>query len=146
VKRAITTPEEFYSSFLKIYKEKIQQPEDIERIITLAFNFDNFDLFEELAFEAKYLSGLKKIVQNKDNNFDEEYFTRIKSEYTGHINKVRESLTGIIAPGSDFIKEILGKKYLELTQECLGELNKLCEDLSRIKNYLNDLKEGRKGF
>jgi hypothetical protein len=146
MKRANTTPEEFFSSFSNLYKGKIQQTEDLERIIKLAFEFGNFDIFEDLAFEAKYLSGLTRIIQNKDNTFDEEYFTRIKSEYTLHINKVKEYLSAIITPGSSFIKEILEKKYLELTHESLGELNKLCEDLSRIKSYINDLKDGGKGF
>jgi hypothetical protein len=132
---------EFAASFFEFVHGKVNHPEDIGRIIDLVFQYDNKPVFEELVFHAKYLTGLMRIIQTKDNPLDEEYFKKVKEEYREHIEKVMESFSAIIEPGSDFVKEIFKKKYLALTQESLEQLNKLCEDLGRIKSYLNGLKE-----
>lgn len=136
-----TNGKEFTASFLEFAHGKVNHPEDLGRIIDLVFQFNNEPAFEEFAFHAKYLVGLMRIIQTKDNPLDEEYFKKVKEEYREHIEKVREKFSIIIEPGSDFVKEIFKKKYLALTQESLEQLNKLCEDLGRIKSYLNDLKE-----
>lgn len=139
-------PDEFYSAFMNFCGGKVSRAEDLERIIGLAFNSGRPEVLDDLAFQAKYITGLTKIIQNKDNSFDEVYFARIKEEYIMSLEKVKEKIALVIEPGSDFIKEIFADKYFALTQESLGELNRLCEDLSRIKSYLNTLKEEGKGF
>jgi hypothetical protein len=137
---------EFTASFIEFARGKVNNPEDLGRIIDLAFLNDNKPAFEEMAFHAKYLIGLMHIIQIKDSPMDDEYFKKVKAEYAEHIEKVKEKFAVIIEPGSDFVKEIFKKKYFELTHESLEHLNKLCEDLGRVKSYINDLKERGKGF
>lgn len=137
---------DFTASFIEFSKGKVNHPEDLARIIDLAFQYDNKPAFEELVFHAKYLTGLMRIVQTKDNPLDEEYFQKVKEEYAEHIEKVKEKFCIIIEPGSDFVKEIFMKKYFALTQESLEQLHKLCEDFGRMKSFLNVLKERGEGF
>ncbi len=136
----------FLKSFGEFSKGKIQNEEDLARVVELAFEYGNKELLGELAFEAKYLSGLFRIIKSPENKLEEEYFGRVKGEYTAHIVKIKELFTKIIEPGSGFIKEIFEKKYFGLTQENLENLIKLCEDLARLKSYLNELKEKGEGF
>ena len=146
MKSGVQNAQEFNSSFIQFSKGNISCREDVERIIELSFQFNHIKTLEDLAFNGKYVTGLVRIIRGKDNSFNEEYFSKIKEEYAGHIEEVKKKFLLILEPGSDFVKGIFGKKYLELTQECLENLNKLCEDLSKLKSYFIDLKEKGKGF
>ncbi len=138
--------DEFMNALAEFSRGRIVNNEDLGRIAALAFEFNNKELFEELAFEGKYLSGLVRIIRNKDNRFEEGYFEKVKEEYAFHADKVKSLILAIIEPGSGFIKEILNKKYFELSRGSLENLNSLCEDLGRVKSFLNSLKEEGKGF
>ena len=138
--------DEFMNALAEFSRGRIVNNEDLGRIAALAFEFNNKELFEELAFEGKYLSGLVRIIRNKDNSFEEGYFEKVKEEYAFHADKVKSLILSIIEPGSGFIKEILNKKYFELSRGSLENLNSLCEDLGRVKSFLNSLKEEGKGF
>lgn len=137
---------DFIKNVVKTSKGKLNNTEDLERLAGLAFEFGNFTIFEDLAFHAKYLNGLVRIIRNKDNTLEDEYFVKIKKEYEEHIKKVKELFLIIIEPGSGFIKEIFMKKYFELNVESLERLNSFCEDLEKVKYYINELKEKEKGF
>lgn len=138
--------EEFMNALSEFTKGKIVNSEDLGRIVSLAIENNNMGLFGDLAFEGKYLTGLIRIIRNRDNSFEEEYFSKIKEEYASHADRVKELISLIIEPGSNFIKDILKRKYFELNRESLENLNSLCEDLGRVKSFLNSLKEGGKGF
>jgi len=139
-------PQEFYESVIKFSGDKIKQKEDLKRIIELSFNNNTLQGFQDLAFSAKYVTGLLSIVRVNNENVNEEYLSKIKAEYLEHINKVKDLLIELLEPGTSFIKEIFKKKYFELKPECIENLSSLCEDLSRVKNYLNEMKEEKKGF
>jgi hypothetical protein len=143
---AQTAADEFIEGFIVFSGGKLNYREDLERLIGLTFRHNNEQVLAELAFHAKYLNGLVRIIRNKDNKLEDEYFTSIKKEYTGHIEKVKELFLLIIEPASGFIKEIFKKKYLELSVESLERLDKFCEDLGKVKIYLNVLQEKGEGF
>jgi|GEM_PF-1213032 len=145
MKSAFISQEEFINSFYEFAGDKILCREDIKRIIELSFQH-NKSALENIAFHAKYLSGLLSIIKNKDNSINEEYFSRVKDEYAGHVEEIKKQLTAILEYDSGFFKSIAGKKYFEMTQESLENLNKLCADLARIKSFLNNLQERGKGF
>lgn len=132
--------EEFCSKINEFAKGKINNAEDLTRIVEIIFKIDKNELLEDLSFSAKYSQGLLKIIQNRSNNIEDEYFERIKVEYTEGVKKVRESLTTILNESSPFIKQIFIDKYLSLTHESLNNLNLLMSDLSWVKMYLNDIK------
>ena len=132
--------EEFCSKINEFAKGKLNNLEDLTRITEIIFKINKQELLEDLSFSAKYSQGLLKIIQNRNNNIEDDYFEKIKLEYTEAVKKVRQLLTTILENGSPFIKQIFSDKYLSLTHESLNNLNLLLGDLSQVKLFLNDTK------
>lgn len=121
-------------------KGKIQNSEDLNRIVEVILKEDNFELLEELSFTAKYSQGLMNIFQTRSSDIEEDYFDKIKNEYAESIKKIRSNLEVVINQSSSFIQGIFKEKYLGMTHESMSNLKILIEDLSWIKMYLNDKK------
>lgn len=132
--------EEFCISIDEFAQGKLNNADDLTRIVEIIFKIDKKELLEDLSFSAKYSQGLLKIIQSRSNNIEDDYFERIKVEYTEAVKKVRELLTTILDDGLPFIKQIFIDKYLSLTHESLNNLNLLMSDLSWVKMFLNDTK------
>ena len=118
---------------------KLNNAEDLTRLTEIIYKMEKESLLEDISFSAKYAQGLLKIIQNRNNNFEDEYFEKIKLEYTSAVKDVRAMLEEIINNGSAFIKNIFKEKYLSMTHESLQNINLLIEDLSWVKVYTNDL-------
>lgn len=138
--------EQFIEGLLDFSKGRIIFKEDVDRIIIIAFDSGNEEILKELLFEAKYITGLMKIIRNKDFASDTEYFNKIGGEYKEHLEKFTILFRRLLEPATGFIKEIFEKKFFGMTRESLEHLNNLCGDLGIIKSYLNQLNEERKGF
>jgi hypothetical protein len=123
-------------------KEKLFYRDDLGRLIELSIQNSKMNVLEELSFQARYSQGLLKIVQNRDNKIEEEYFSKVQKEFTESIEKVKSLITEILSGSSGFLKQIFSDKYLQMTQTGLSNLNKLCSDLGFVKLYFNDLKRG----
>lgn len=132
--------DEFYDGLVNFSRGKIQNEDDIKRLIELAIKENKLNDLEEIAFSAKFTKGLLRIIQNRENTIEDEYFEKIKKEYSENIQKVKIGLEELINHGSDFIKNIFNEKYFLLTHESLANLNNLCGDLEWVKMYLNDIK------
>ena len=132
--------DEFYDGLVNFSRGKIQNEDDIKRLIKLALKEEKLNDLEEIAFSAKITKGLLRIIQNRENTIEDEYFEKIKKEYSENIQKVKIGLEELINHGSDFIKNIFNEKYFLLTHESLANLNNLCGDLEWVKMYLNDIK------
>ncbi len=133
-------PEEFYNELINFSRGKIKNEEDIKRLIDLSVKENKLAELDEIAFSAKFTKGLLRIIQNRNNNIDDEYFDKIKKEYSENIQKVKSGLEKLIDEASNFIKNIYSEKYFQLTHESLANLNNLCSDLEWVKMYLNSLK------
>lgn len=132
--------EEAIKEIKRLSANKLNFEEDIERILSVSFEKKLIEELENLSFQAKYISGLISIIQRKENFTDESYFNKIKLELTEAFQKLKDELKIITEKFSPFIKNIFEEKYFQLTSESLKNLNRLCEDLTFIKLYLNDLK------
>ena len=133
----------FFDEINKFSEDRINNKEDIQRIIELAYDNDNLNKLEDISFSAKYTMGLYKIISSRSEVFDEEYFNRIKREFSENIEKVKSLLKELILPAGEFLGNIYKEKYFSLSQESLTNLASLCADLSYIKLYLNDLKRSK---
>lgn len=131
----------FYNELINFSRGKILNEEDIIRLLELSFKENKLKDLEEISFYAKFTKGLLRIIQNRDNSIDDEYFEKVKKEYSENIQKVKSGVEVIISSGSNFIQEIFREKYFQLTHESLSNLNNLCSDLEWIKMYFNSLKE-----
>jgi hypothetical protein len=127
-----------YLEVLNYSKHKLKQKEDLERLIEISIQSDNFSILEKSAFTAKYLQGLFSIVQRGDKLIDEEVFKKYTSEYSENLEKLKNNLKIIIKGTGEFYNKIFEEKYFSLTQSSINNLNNLCYDLSWLKMYLND--------
>lgn len=139
-KRFKQQAEEFSSHVNTFANGRLNNVEDLTRLTELFFKEEKFDQLEDLAFSAKYAQGLLKIIRDRSNNFEDDYFEKIRSEYTEAIKKIRKILDEIIGSSASFLKGIFSDKYLSMTHESLNNLNQLINDLSWVKIYLNEKK------
>lgn len=119
---------------------QLYNKDDLQRIIELALTADKLKVLDQLAFQAKFSQGLIKIIQKKETEIKDEYFTTVQKELTENIQKIHSLVRDILSSASEFIKNIYEEKYFQLTQQSLNNLNNLCCDLGFLKMYLNDLK------
>lgn len=131
---------EILASVNELSNNKINFKDDVEIVLKHSIQTNKLDLLKSLAFDAKYSTGLFRVISQRDKIIDEDYFQKMKNEYTESVKKVREKLSAIFIDASPFTKEIIENKFLEMTQTGMMNLNKLCVDLSYVKLYFNDLK------
>jgi hypothetical protein len=129
---------EFLEKIYNFSNQKLKQKEDLERLIEISYNNNNFNLLEKTAFIAKYLQGLFNIIQRGDKIIDDEIFARYSKEYSENIELLKKYLKDLLKSSSDFYKKIFEEKYFSLTQNAISNLNELCYDLSWIKMYINE--------
>ncbi|MFA5804329.1 MAG: hypothetical protein WC879_06765 [Melioribacteraceae bacterium] len=116
--------------------------DDLEILVKITQQSGKLELLEEISFHAKFSNGLLKVIQRKDPVVEETFLLKASNEYKDSLQKVVKLLEELLKDGSDFIRTIFKEKYLELNQQCLYNLNNLCSDLSYLKLYFNDLKDG----
>jgi len=133
---------DFIAEVEKELNSKIQNLEDIYRFLSISIEHNKTELVQQLAFDGKYIEGLLRIIRNRDNDFDEDYFERIKKELTGKLEGIRNNIESLIENESEFLQNIFRKKYLEISPDVLQNLTSLCTDLARVKELLNTF--GRK--
>lgn len=131
--------EKICNSVEDIAKGNLNNKEDLLRITELALKNNNLSLLEDLSFHAKFSQGLISIIQKSDNKIDDDYFEKVKVELIKSLEKVKRLFEELLIPANDFLKTIFKEKYLEMTQQCLANLQGLCSDLGYLKFYLNDV-------
>jgi hypothetical protein len=132
--------EQFCLEVDEFAKGRLHNSEDLTRLTEVIFKTEKNKLLEDISFTSKYAQGLLKIVQNRSNNIEDDYFVKIRGEYTEAVKQVQSQLKEILEDSSSFIKNIFTEKYLSLTHESLNNLNQLIDDLSWVKMYLNEKK------
>ncbi|MDQ7815597.1 MAG: hypothetical protein RDU14_01065 [Melioribacteraceae bacterium] len=124
----------------ELSRSRLNFKEDLQRLIELSILNQSMKNLEDLSFKAKYSQGLLKIIQNRDNKIEDEYFVKVQNEFMESVQKIKVNLETILSPSSEFIKQIFSEKYFQMTQQSLTNLNLLCNDLGFVKIYFNDLK------
>ncbi len=124
----------------EISNGRLNFKEDLQRLIEASFLNNKMKYLEDLSFQAKYSQGLLKIIQNRDNKIEDEYFVKVQNEFMESVLNIKEILETLLSQSSEFIKQIFREKYLQMTQQSLNNLNLLCNDLGFVKIYFNDLK------
>ncbi|MFH1196020.1 MAG: hypothetical protein V1720_09920 [bacterium] len=124
--------------------KKIKNSDDISRLIEIIFNEKKESLLETLAFNSKYLQGLLKVVQTRDENISPDYFRKVTNEYSEYLQKIKNDLEYILATATEFYRVIFREKYFALSKESLQNLTDLCSDFALIKLFLNEKKRGER--
>lgn len=119
----------------------LNRKEDLERLIVLVSQSGKYGELEDFSFKSKYLMGLIKVLRSQSVNNEEEYLKKLNGELTLTYSQIQDLMRSILEVGSSFIQSIFEEKYLKLSYESLDNLNKLCEDFSYLKLFINDLKQ-----
>jgi len=135
---------ELFEKILDFSSDKITNKQDIERLLEIAINKTMDKEFESILFSAKAITGLMRIIRNRDNKFEDEYFNKLKTELTNNVNSVISGLKEITNAGGSFLNEIFDEKYYQIKSDSLQNLYSLCSDLEYVKMYFNDLKSENK--
>ncbi|MCF8260748.1 MAG: hypothetical protein K9J12_08240 [Melioribacteraceae bacterium] len=132
---------EFVSKVSEFSKNSISNKEDLTRISAIVINNGLEQEFEKLVFNAKFLQGLLRIIRNKDNSIDAEYFEKVTGEYHMGLEKIKSGLKNILSYSDEFYRNIFEEKYMEMTHKGMANLTGLCDDLSWVKMFLNNEKQ-----
>jgi len=119
---------------------ELEHKDDVKRLLEIIFDTKKEKILYELSFAAKYNTGILRIIKNGAKEAEDDYFSRIKREYSENLTKIKVYLEDILSGTTDFYRNIFEKKYFSMTQESLDSLNTLCEDLAKVKLLLNDKK------
>ena len=140
------------SELQKFSGNKLKNREELCLLLQAAIQSNNERLLKDLAFTAKYLNGLGKILKEKtlgksskgvteSNTLDQSAEEKIRSEFKEHIQKFTFQLNTLIKDldGSD--RKSIETKFLNLTRSSMMNLTTLIYDLTWLKKYWNSVKK-----
>jgi len=140
MKKDYSNSVEFVEEVEKFSRSKLNKKAELLRIYEEVVKNDKQKIFEELAFTAKYLRGLMRVLQKGMENPEVKSLEHVKKDFSSNIKKVKEQIREIISNGEDSLKNHFEEKYFAMTQEGLQNLNELLSDLEWTKKYLNEEK------
>jgi len=107
---------------------------DVDFLIYASFQEHKVENLHNAAFTAKYISGLKRVMQAGAGNPEIHNMAAVESDVMENFLKLISILRDIV-PGEEF-----DAKFLNQTEESFSNLQGLVEDLSQVKVYFNLLK------
>lgn len=129
---------DFINDVEKFSKDKLKRKAELIRIYEEALKYKNEKLFDDLAFTAKYVQGLMRVVKSGSINPDIKNIDSIKKDFTDNMNKVVLKIRELISSADENLKIHFEQTYFELSQQGFVNLAELLSDLEWIKIYLND--------
>jgi hypothetical protein len=128
----------FINDVEKFSKDKLKRKAELIRIYEEALKSNNEKLFDDLAFTAKYVQGLMRVVKSGSVNPDIKNLDSIKKDFTDNMNKVVLKIKELISSADENLKIHFEQTYFELSQQGFVNLAELLSDLEWTKIYLND--------
>ncbi|MDP3149530.1 MAG: hypothetical protein Q8N83_10425 [Ignavibacteria bacterium] len=113
---------------------------DLQTLVSSAINSLNEELFFSIAFTAKYVQGLLRVIQQAGTNPEIKNLRQIKNDLTENMEKITADLNTLLADSAKEVREKFKEKYLALTAESFANLRMLLNDLEWVKIYQNQLK------
>lgn len=129
---------DFLTEVEKFTGSILNKKEDLLVIINACKNSNKENIFEDLCFTGKYISGLFRVLRNSTNLNEVKNIDQIKKDFSDNLEKLRSKLQEISLFTEE--KEQLEESYIQLSQNSLQNLQNLFEDLDSIKKYLNYIK------
>ncbi len=121
---------------------KLRRREDLLSLLKICSTSEKQNLFEELIFTAKYVSGLIRVLTEAPMNPEVKGIENLQSDYTENLKKLTGQLKELIRDSDERFDSRFTITYLELTQSSLQNLNELISDLDWTKMYFNAVKRG----
>lgn len=136
----IENAERFCDEVAKFSQNKLLVKSDLQMLVLSAISSLNEELFFSIAFTAKYIQGLLRVIQQAGTNPEIKNLQQIKHDLTENMEKMSSDLKTILAGSEIEVKAMFTEKYLALTAESFANLRKLLNDLEWVKIYQNQLK------
>ncbi len=136
-KYIITEVEKFSNGILS-------RKNDLRLILNWALKEKREEVFADLAFTGKYITGLIKVLNKGQNIPEVENLDQIKKDLSSNFESFINKLKEIILPGDEQIKKNFEAEYFTLTPQSFNNLKMLAGDFAMVKVYLNHLKHGIK--
>lgn len=118
----------------------LNRKEDVSLLLNCSLKGDKKEVFAELAFTGKYISGLTSVLSKGQNIPEVENLDNVKKDlsdnFESFINKLRE----IVSQENEEIKKRFEVEYLTLNPQSFNNLKLLAADFEKVKVYLNHLK------
>lgn len=116
--------------------QKIKNHFEIAALLENLKSKEDFEKFAALAFTAKYVNGLKKILSGRSVTSD-KYMERIFEEFNINVQKFFEQLKSIaqILPPEN--AGLFDRKYLVQNHESMLNAMDLIDDLTVCKEFMN---------
>ena len=124
----------------KFSENKLFVKQDLLTLLSSAIDSLNEELYFSIAFTAKYVQGLLRVIQQAGTNPEIKNLAQIKNDLTENMEKITDNLKTLIAYSDIEVKEKFEEKYLALTAESFSNLRNLLSDLEWVKIYHNRLK------
>jgi hypothetical protein len=112
---------------------------DLALLLGLARTAEFLRPLDDLGFHAKVVHRTASIVRRLGP--DGQGAAQVRAEFSRSLDTVRSLLSGLLPALAQADADRIGREYLSLTQESLGNLMELCGDLRWYKNWLIDNKQ-----
>jgi len=123
---------------------RLNKKEDLKLIFDAADTGGKIKELEELAFTAKYIIGLQRVLKKGGGNPEITNLEKIKKDYSDNLTKALMQMKEITKNLPDEKKDELNNNYFILTHHSLENLTALLEDLEWTKMYFNSQKHQAK--
>ncbi|NCQ16941.1 MAG: hypothetical protein COZ80_07220 [Ignavibacteria bacterium CG_4_8_14_3_um_filter_37_9] len=136
----IESPELFCDEVEKFSKMKLLVKSDLQTLVSTAFNSLQEELFFSIAFSAKYVRGLIRVLQQTETNPEIKNLEQLKKDLSENMEQITSNLKILLATEAENVKDGFEEKYLFLTTEAFANFQNLLNDLEWVKIYQNHLK------
>lgn len=114
---------------------------DVAKIIESIYKMENQQLLEDIAFTSKFSMGLLSILSSSSTEVSDEYKSNIQNDFEDAIKKLKVLFSNSISNFTEAEKSSFESRYFALTQSSFSKFMSLVEDFSKIKLYLNSIKQ-----
>lgn len=136
----IENPGLFCDEVEKFSNVKLLTKADLQILVSAAVHSLQQELLFSIAFSAKYVRGLIRVLQQAETNPEIKNLEQIKKDLTENLEQITANLKILLANETPEVKRELEERYLSLTATSFANLRNLLNDLEWVKIYQNHLK------
>ncbi|MBS1551791.1 MAG: hypothetical protein JST15_06960 [Bacteroidetes bacterium] len=109
---------------------------ELSVIAEIALAGNKLNEFKDLIFTAKYIKGLKSVLNNRIVNAD-DFTEKIFDEFNSSLRKFIGQLKNYLNDSDEMIFKHFTDRYFRMDHDCILSTLELIDDLSLCKEYLN---------
>jgi hypothetical protein len=134
------TAVDFIEEVEKFSNSKLNKKIEVIRLYEEALASNKIKEFEDLAFTAKYLRGLLRVLKEGQNIPEVGSLDKIKADFSSNMKKATGTISAILLSSESSVKKYFDESFIGMSQNSLVNMNELLQDLEWVKMYLNDSK------